>query len=97
MKRHVSLEKILAARDHRQSIQAWMLRSLPNPLITFTLNIVGPIKVFPLSIKTFNAGVTLIKDTLAGHGYIITQEEIIQEQTGYEAFFSVSGSPLHLK
>lgn len=44
--REVSLEDMLDAREHRQDIQRMLLSQYHLPVISFTLNIVGPVKVF---------------------------------------------------
>ena len=51
---YVELPKMLDARERRQFVQQKLLNEHQLPLISFTLNIVGPIKVFPLAIRTFD-------------------------------------------
>ena len=46
---YVELPKMLDARERRQFVQQKLLNEHQLPLISFTLNIVGPIKVFPLA------------------------------------------------
>ena len=48
---YVELPKMLDARERRQFVQQKLLNEHQLPLISFTLNIVGPIKVFPLAIR----------------------------------------------
>ena len=43
----VSLEEILNARENRVKIQQKMLQKALTCLLSFTLNIPGPVKVFP--------------------------------------------------
>lgn len=42
----VSMAKILDARENRVQIQQEMLQKSPSCLLSFTLNIPGPVKVF---------------------------------------------------
>ena len=44
---YVELPKMLDARERRQFVQQKLLSEHQLPLISFTLNIVGPIKGFP--------------------------------------------------
>ena len=50
--REVSLKDMLDAREHRQEVQRMLLSEHHLPVISFTLNIVGPVKVFPLALRT---------------------------------------------
>ena len=42
--REVSLKDMLDAREHRQEVQRMLLSEHHLPVISFTLNIVGPVK-----------------------------------------------------
>ena len=59
--REVSLKDMLDAREHRQEVQRMLLSEHHLPVISFTLNIVGPVKVFPLALRTFHEGIRLIE------------------------------------
>lgn len=65
--REVSLKDMLDAREHRQEVQRMLLSEHHLPVISFTLNIVGPVKVFPLALRTFHEGIRLI-ETQCMHG-----------------------------
>ena len=41
----VSLQEMLAAREHRSALQTRLLQQYKKSLISFTLNIPGPVKV----------------------------------------------------
>ena len=41
----VSLQEMLAAREHRVALQTRLLQQYKKSLISFTLNIPGPVKV----------------------------------------------------
>lgn len=49
----ITLQQVLDAREQRAAVQNEMLKDLHSDhaaLISFTLNIVGPVKVFPYTI-----------------------------------------------
>ena len=49
----VAVPDMLNARDRRHAIQQELIRTHNATVISFTLNIPGPIKVFPLGEMTF--------------------------------------------
>lgn len=51
--REVAVLDMLNARDRRHAIQQELIRTHNATVISFTLNIPGPIKVFPLGEMTF--------------------------------------------
>ncbi len=84
----VTLNQILDARDERAKRQKNTLNRFNYPLISFTMNIAGPIKTSPLIERSFFEGIHLLKEKLP-KGSIIHQE-IITQPTGCEAIFSVN-------
>ncbi|MFI3250410.1 MAG: citrate lyase holo-[acyl-carrier protein] synthase [Eubacteriales bacterium] len=93
----IELEEILFARERRVATQSKLIESHQLPLISFTLNIVGEIKVFPLTIKTYEKGKALISNYCKIFGLSVVALEEITEKTGYEAFFVVDAPPLSIK
>ena len=53
---NVTLEDILRARDTRANAQRRLLRAYRLPLVSFTMNIAGPVKDTPLVRLAFRAG-----------------------------------------
>ena len=51
--REAALLDMLDARERRQDMQRALIGQYHLPVISFTLNIVGPVKVFPLAVETF--------------------------------------------
>ena len=91
-----SMASVLDAREQRYYIQQELLAGLEKDctaLISFTLNIAGPIKVFPYTIRTFEVGITQIRQILSSMGAVITAEKEIRENTGYEGFFAIRQKP----
>jgi len=93
----VSLQEILIARDLRQNKQREYLNQYNLPLVVFTLNIVGPIKVFPLTIKTFKEGLRLINEVLSVNQFKIIKQQVNISKCGYEAYFVVDEKAILVK
>lgn len=93
----VLLPAMLDAREYRQEMQHKILSTYPYPLISFTLNIVGEQKVFPLSIMTYDYGVRAIETRCIAWGMPLIHKEEVREYTGYECFLSVDAPPEKIK
>lgn len=93
----VELREMLDAREYRQSLQKELINTYCFPLISFTMNIVGPVKVFPLALKAYEEGVRLITEHCRTNSWNIANLKEIKEKTGYEALFSVKADPAELK
>lgn len=93
----VSLEQMLEARDVRVEIQERLLHRYGLPIVCFTLNIAGPVKLFTLSRKAFDIGKESIKKQLEkNQNALVAFEEKISD-TGCEAFFVVMGDSEKIK
>lgn len=93
----VSMAKILDARENRMQIQQEMLQKSPSCLLSFTLNIPGPVKVFPYTKWTYEVGISIIlKGISLLNGVIIEQKEV-KKDTGWEAFFALNLHPEDMK
>lgn len=93
----VQLPDMLAARERRGRIQAGLLAAHPETLICFTLNIAGPVKVFPLAVWAFEEGVRRIDNLCAAWGFPVCAREELREHTGLEYFLSVRASEEKVK
>lgn len=93
----VELEQMLAAREQRVRYQERILKDFPMTLISFSLNIAGPIKVFPLARKAFEEGIELIRCQCRVEGIATVHAEQIDEVTGLEAYFSADAPPQKVK
>ncbi|MDW5300114.1 MAG: triphosphoribosyl-dephospho-CoA synthase CitG [Sedimentibacter sp.] len=94
---HVSLTEMLDARENRVFEQQKILTAYNLPVISFTLNIPGSIKTFPLAEKSFKEGRNLIIRQLERHNCNIVYQKERIEKTGYESFFAVDFNPYSLK
>lgn len=90
-----TLEEILDARSRRAEHQKELLQSGGSCLISFSLNIPGAIKQFPLARAAFLAGIGEIRKACSPED--ILSEEIRHLPTGSEAFFLLSLPPREVK
>lgn len=93
----VSLEEMLAARDHRAARQREMLSANGLPLISFTLNLAGPYKRSLPADRAFDEGVRLILGQLSRNGLAPSAREEDRAKTGCELRLSVAGDASRVK
>ena len=93
----VELPEMLYGREHRAARQGQIHQAYPGTLVCFTLNIAGPIKVFPLSEIIFDETVREIRDTLEMAGFTIRKEETDRCSYGWEAYYAVEGDAMEVK
>lgn len=94
---YVTLERMMDARERRQAVQHELLARYRLPLISFTLNIVGPVKVFPLALRTFDEGLNFITTQCSAWRLPIVARKRIEDITGHEAFFVIDGDSGKIK
>jgi len=80
---------MLETRENRVIMQQKILSDCNMTLISFTLNIPGNTKTFPLAEKAFKEGKKLIINHLERHNINIAEQMDNCNKTGYEAFFAV--------
>lgn len=88
----VSLSDILAAREERVRLQQQYLHKYRCPLISFTMNIAGPIKNTPLIQRGFQEGLDNLRARLT-----IRAEYVEHSPTGCTAMLSVAMAAKELK
>ena len=86
-----SLPELLDRREERFRRQRELLAEDRGSLVSFTLNIPGPVKKFPLAGQAFDEGLRQIRAQLERHRIAILHREELRARTGYEALFVVSG------
>ena len=91
------LPQMLNAREQRAALQNRLLGSCRCPLVSFTLNIPGPVKVLPLVPEAFDAGISKIEDALADQGLPVVRREQVIQATGLEAMWAVETDAVRLK
>ena len=95
--RQAALPEMLDARENRQEIQRTLIQKYHCPIISFTLNIVGPVKVFPLALKTFREGIRLIEAQCHAWHIPVLGTQAITAHTGHEYFWAVDADVRFVK
>lgn len=90
-----SLQEILTARENRVQRQQALLAKYQKPLICFTMNIPGPVKLDRDVVIGFTVGNRLLQQALRSRP--ILHRELRQENTGCEAFYVVDLPARELK
>lgn len=97
MEQEVTLIDMLNARERRVFTQQNLQKKYPVPMISFTMNIAGPIKNNELIRRGFELGRRWLKEQLCLHQITCIHEEEIHEPTGNEAYFLIDQDPLLIK
>ena len=96
MQKEVTAADMMAARERRAERQKELLEQ-GGALISFTLNIPGPLKISPLWERGFNEGCRLIEARLAQEKWPVKHRSRYAETTGYEAFWLLDAPADKLK
>ena len=91
MEREVTLMEMLEAREARASRQRELLDRYARPVVSFTLNIAGPVKNGPVLRRAFREGLARLEDALAARGLRPLHKEEVDRPTGCEALWAVDG------
>ena len=93
----VGIDEILNCREKRVVIQNEMIRKYRKPIISFTMNIPGPIKTNDEIKKAFDIGKNLILKKLKENNIEILEVQELNENTGNELFISTHSSAEKIK
>lgn len=94
----VSIQDMMYCRDRRVQLQEQLLQSHGCPLISFCMNIPGPVKTDTLIRRAFDQGTAEISGVLSAHpGWQILARHEIHEKTGDELMLSVTADAQALK
>lgn len=93
----VSLPDMLDARERRANKQRELLRKYKKPMVSFTMNIAGPIKDTPLIRRGFEIGLGDLERLFTVEKVSCLHREIIREVTGCEAVLVLDGAPEKIK
>ena len=88
----VGIEEVLMCRERRVDIQNEMIKKYNMPLISFTMNIPGPIKTNKQIKRAFDIGKTLILEKLKENNIVVLEIKELDESTGNELFISVDST-----
>ena len=95
--KQVTLAEMLTRREQRADYQKLLLAEFSSPVISFTLNIPGPYKAFPLAKQSFLLGNELLRAALAGANISICSVSSDEGVFGYESLYAVSCDAKQLK
>lgn len=93
----VDVMDVLAARDRRAGRQRQLLAAYAKPLISFTMNIAGPIKRTALIEQGFDLGIARLEGQLRACRATVLHRETVRRDTGCEALYVVDLPAEHLK
>lgn len=93
----VSTEQMLFARDRRVERQHELLAQYSLPLISFSMNIAGPVKNSSLIRRAFKLGSRMLTDRLSLFNAPVLHSETVDEVTGCEGLYVVDLPPQKIK
>jgi holo-ACP synthase/triphosphoribosyl-dephospho-CoA synthase len=93
----VEVPDMLRARDGRVMAQHQLLERFHKPLLFFTMNIPGPVKISPLIRLGFNEGVRRVELALREAEIPIVFEKVIDYKTGFEKYYVLDGDVRKIK
>lgn len=85
----VSLESVLQAREWRQQQQQAMRQRHGMPLVSFTINMPGDIKVCPASRHAFDAGLDALDQVLAAHRWPCHERQLERSRCDQFALLAI--------
>ena len=91
MDQEVTLMEMLEARGARAGRQRELLEEHRYPLVSFTLNIAGPMKNSPVLRRAFREGLERLEAALAAQGLRPLHQEEVDRPAGCEALWVVDG------
>jgi holo-ACP synthase/triphosphoribosyl-dephospho-CoA synthase len=93
----VEVPDMLRARDGRAMAQRKLLERFHQPLLFFTMNIPGPVKVSPLIRIGFREGIRRLELALQEAGISVVYEKVIDYKTGFEKYYVLDGDVKEIK
>lgn len=97
MDREVTLMEILDARELRVRRQQELLERYALPLVSFTLNIAGTVKVSAAIRRVFREGCMRLQEALRGEKIELYTQPLFDAPTGLEGFFVLRGEAEAIK
>ena len=93
----ITLQEVLKNKEARAALQRELLAQYKAPIISFTINMPGQVKLSPASRFLHKTGLERLKKSLEAAGLSIHAIQTVENNTGLEAFFSVAAEPRLLK
>ena len=97
IEQEITLSQILTAREERVAIQNALLGEYKAPVISFTMNIAGPVKVTALSHRAFLWGMEQLRLGFVQNRLPVKKEFSRQLPTGDEGYFAVDAPAERIK
>ena len=97
IEREITLTEILTAREERVAIQNELLSSYKVPVVSFTMNIAGPVKVTGLSHRAFLWGMEQLRLGFVQNRMTVRKEHSRSLPTGDEGYFAVDAPAERVK
>ena len=85
----ITLSEILIAREERVAVQTALLGKYKAPVISFTMNMAGPVKLTALSHRAFLWGCEQLRLGFVQNKFPVLAEQTRSLPTGDEAYFAV--------
>lgn len=93
----VTITDMMYCRDRRVQIQTELIEKYRKPVISFCMNIPGPIKNTPLIQKGFESGKKALLEVLQKESVEVLESCVFDEITGPEMLLCVSASAEKIK
>ena len=93
----VTITDMMYCRDRRVQIQNEFIEKYQNPVVSFCMNIPGPIKTTPLIQKGFEAGRETLLQALSEASMEVLESHIFHDITGDEMLLCISASAEKIK
>lgn len=93
----ITLEEVLTNREARAALQRELLAQYKSPIISFTINMPGSVKLNNASRLLYKLGIERLNDALEGADIVVHDICHVESFTGLEAFFSVHTDARTLK
>ena len=97
MPQTVDLQQVLEARERRAFRQQALLAEYRTPLVSFSMNIAGPVKNTPLIRRGFRLGRRTLLEQMRLAGLSAVREEETDAATGCETLLAVRGEAEDIK
>lgn len=87
-----TLQHILKSREQRAGYQQYLLNKYENTIVSYKLNIPGPIKYNSLIKDIFDEGLCVFRKKLDENSIVVIEEKVLYKNSGpeYFAVFNVS-------
>ena len=93
----VTLAQMLDAREARAIRQRELLAEFGGTVVSFTMNVPGPVKTSPALRRAFGEGLYRLEDGLRAMGVRVLRREVSHPETGSLALAAVAGEAVDVK